>query len=405
MENTIEINNAINSQLQKVEQDFTLLFEGTDMKKHLTSLKKKYAPLKIQSLEDKDIYEDIKKAISVVRPLRTNLEKKVKEANADAKIYIAKVKELGDKFQREIAKVEDPLWAEREKFEALEKEEAIKIAQEKEDRKNLRIAEISQNGCQFNGSWWGINDIQVGVQMIEEMDDTQYNDFIEKVKVQNEINVKEAQRKQQEQALLAQQQEDLRKENERKQKELDDQRAIFEKQQADFKAQQDLLAKQQEDLRIANEKAQKDAEARELAIQKEKEEKEKKEKEDAERKILAERAIPYEQLGFKHNYTKGTWEISIGNFLNMEISKDGLLSESTPYDSIKKDIEEAKSKEETRLAEIEKQKEEARMKLMNEKDAYNDYITRLLNVQAPNLENEQLKNSINSIVSLFKPIN
>lgn len=405
MENTIDINNAINSQLQKVEQDFNLLFEGTDMKKHLTSLKKKYAPLKIQSLEDKDIYEDIKKAISVVRPLRTNLEKKVKEANADAKIYIAKVKELGDKFQGEIAKVEDPLWAEREKFEALEKEESVRLAQEKEDRKNLRLAEISQNGCQFNGSWWGINDIQVGVQMIEEMDDTQYDDFIEKVKVQNEINVKEAQRKQQEQALLAQQQEDLRIENERKQKELDDQRAIFEKQQADFKAQQDLLAKQQQDLRIANEKAQKDAEARELAIQKEKEEKAKQEKLEAERKLLAERALPYEKLGFKHNYTKGTWEISIGQLYSLEITKVELISDLLSYDIVSKNVSEYRAKEEARLAEVEKQKEEERIKLMNEKDAYNDYITRLLNVQAPNLENEQLKNSINSIVSLFKPIN
>ncbi len=398
------------------EKDFEVVLMGK-VDDRIAEVSKELSKLLKGSHTDKKAYnamKDFKNKIIV--KMRTGTSGRADELLEDARKYTNKVHEIKKSIIEKVqTKLELKAVAWLDEADRIAKEEENRKIREAQERFDSRLKELTENGVSFNGQWYAINDIAIGTQMLEEMNDEVYADLLGKVKVQNEANIKEAQRKIQEQALLAQQQENLRLENERKQKELDEQKAQLEKQKAEFKAQQDLLARQQEDLRIANEKVQREAEekiqrekaeaeARELAIQKEKEEKEKQQKLETERKLLAERALPYEQLGFKHNYTKGTWEISIGQFLALEISKEGLLSESVQYDLIKQQIGEAKAKEEARLAEVEKQKEDARIKLMNEKDAYNDYITRLLNVQAPNLENEQFRNSIISITSLFKTI-
>lgn len=427
---------TMESQLETVKKDFSSLFENSDFKKHMASMKRKYSGLKVESVEDKSVYEEIKKAISVVRPLRTELDKKVKAAKVDAKKYIKDVDELGDMFQAEIAKVEDPLWIEREKYESLLKEAEEKKKADAAKRLESRINDLITNGMVFDGRYYSIGEqISYGVQGIEELDDDKFNSLLEQVKNENEAILKLKREKEEADRLEAERQENLRKENERQKAELEKMKADMElekKKIADAKKEirqsklapyiqfirdyslvlsmeDDEFEKEFESIKIGAQQhwdfeKKKEEEAKEAAIRKEKEEKAKKEKEESDRKLLAERAIPYEELGFKHNYTKGTWGISIGDFLALEISKDGLLDGAIKYDEVKKQVEEAISKEEARLVEVEKQKEEARIKLMNEKDAFNDYIVRLLNVQAPILENEQLKKSIISITSLFKTI-
>jgi len=386
------------------EKDFEVVLMGK-VDDRIAEASKELSKLLKGSYTDKKAYnamKDFKNKIIV--KMRTGTSGRADELLEDARKYTNKVHEIKKSIIEKVqTKLELKAVAWLEEADRIAKEEENKKIKEAQERFDSRLKELTENGVSFNGQWYAINDIAIGKQMLEEMNDEVYADLLAKVKVQNEANIKEAQRKIQEQALLAQQQEKLKIENERKQKELDEQKAQLEKQQAEFKAQQDLLAKLKEDFRIANEKAQKDAEARELAIKKEKEEKEKQLKLEAERKLLAERALPYEELGFKYNYKKENWQISIGEFLYAEITKEELLSESV-HTNFKQQIEEARAKEEARLAEIKKQKEDERIKLMNEKDAFNDYIIRLLNVQAPTLENEQLRNSIISITSLFKTI-
>ncbi len=418
------------------EKDFEVVLMGK-VDDRIAEVSKELSKLLKGSHTDKKAYnamKDFKNKIIV--KMRTGTSGRADELLEDARKYTNKVHEIKKSI---IEKVQTKL-----EFKAVEwLDVADRIAKEEENRKikeaqerfDSRLKELELNGVSFNGQWYAINDIAIGKQMLEEMNDEVYADLLAKVKVQNEANIKEAQRKIQEQALLAQQQENLRLENERQKAELDKMKADLElqqKQMADAKKEireqqlapyivfirdySGLLGMSDEDyqkefedikkgaqLQWEHDKKQKEEEAK-LAEKKEREAKEAQQKLEAERKLLAERALPYEELGFKHNYTKGTWEISIGELYSLEITKIELLENLLSYDIVSKNVSEYRAKEEARLAEVEKQKEDARIKLMNEKDAFNDYITRLLNVQAPNLENEQFRNSIISITSLFKTI-
>jgi len=418
------------------EKDFEVALMGK-VDERIAEVGKTLSKLLRADPSDKNAYKAIKDLRNkVIVKMRTNTDRKLDEMLAGVREYTSKSHEIAKEIKNKVkSKLEDKADAFLNKHEEIEEEKKNKKIREAQERLDSRLKELEQNGVFFNGQWYAINDISIGKQMLEEMNEEVYSDLLSKVKVQNGLNIQKAKAKAEADRLESERQENLRKENERQKAELEKMKADMElekKKIADAKKEirqsklapyiqfirdcslvlsmeDDEFEKEFESIKIGAQQhwdfeKKKEEAAKEAAIQKEKEEKAKKEKEESDRKLLAERAIPYEELGFKHNYTKGTWGISIGDFLALEISKDGLLDGAIKYDEVKKQVEEATSKEEARLAEVEKQKEEARIKLMNEKDAFNDYIVRLLNVQAPILENEQLKKSIISITSLFKTI-
>lgn len=379
------------AQLAVVERDFAMLFDNSDMKKHLATLKRKYSGLKIESLKDVETYEEIKKAISVVRPLRTATDKKRKEINKEAKAFIDTVNDMGKKIQDEIAKIEDNLWVEREKFEAFQKEATEKAEREAKEKLDNRVKELIANGIVFTGVWYGIGQIQVGIQMIQEMSDDDYNDLLSKVKIQNEANIAEIKRKDEEAKEFQRIQDQLRLDNEAKQKEL--------------QAQEDALN--------AKLKAISDAEAelaRKAQAQKEREELEAKQaQEKAERELLAEKAKPFEALGFSFNYSTQKWIKKIGDNYEWDFTKEDVLSKGFDFEELISQIELAEKYENDRIAQEEadrqakikanaEEAEKRRLELLSETQVFCEWIAKLKAIEPPTLKDEKLLFRVNHII-------
>ena len=382
------------AQLAVVERDFAMLFDNSDMKKHLATLKRKYSGLKIESLKDVETYEEIKKAISVVRPLRTATDKKRKEINKEAKAFIDTVNDMGKKIQDEIAKIEDNLWIEREKFEALQKEEQEKLERESKEKLDNRVKELISNGIVFTGVWYGIGQIQVGIQMIQEMSDDDYNDLLSKVKIQNEANIAEIKRKDEEAKEFQKLQDQLRLDNEAKQKAL-------QAQEDAINAKLKAIADQEAEL------------ARKAQEQKEREELEAKQaKEKAERELLAEKAKPFEALGFSFNYSTQQWIKKIGDNYQWDFTKEDILSKGFDFEELNSQIELATKSENDRLAQEEadrqaKQKADAeelerkRIELQNDTEKFAEYLTALQAVPRPILSDPTLVSKLIAITNLL----
>lgn len=379
------------AQLAVVERDFAMLFDNSDMKKHLATLKRKYSGLKIESLKDVETYEEIKKAISVVRPLRTATDKKRKEINKEAKAFIDTVNDMGKKIQDEIAKIEDNLWVEREKFEAFQKEATEKAEREAKEKLDNRVKELIANGIVFTGVWYGIGQIQVGIQMIQEMSDDDYNDLLSKVKIQNEANIAEIKRRDEEAKEFQRIQDQLRLDNEAKQKEL--------------QAQEDALN--------AKLKAISDAEAelaRKAQAQKEREELEAKQaQEKEERELLAEKSKRYEGLGFHFNYQNNVWGIKVGDYYAVLTKSDILNEEDGQFEGIKEMVDNATKRETERLAQEEadrqakikanaEEAEKRRLELLSETQVFCEWIAKLKAIEPPTLKDEKLLFRVNHII-------
>lgn len=89
-----------------VKYDVTLAVIG--------ELKERYKDLKIIP-DDKESYEANRVALGVVRPLRTAVNPKRKQMNANAQAYIKKVNDEGKEIIRLLREVEDPLKADKDK--------------------------------------------------------------------------------------------------------------------------------------------------------------------------------------------------------------------------------------------------------------------------------------------------
>lgn len=382
------------AQLAVVERDFAMLFDNSDMKKHLATLKRKYSSLKIESLKDVETYEEIKKAISVVRPLRTATDKKRKEINKEAKAFIDTVNDMGKKIQDEIAKIEDNLWIEREKFEALQKEEQEKLERESKEKLDNRVKELISNGIVFTGVWYGIGQIQVGIQMIQEMSDDDYNDLLSKVKIQNEANIAEIKRKDEEAKEFQRIQDQLRLDNEAKQKAL-------QAQEDAINAKLKAIADQEAEL------------ARKAQEQKEREELEAKQaKEKEERELLAEKSKRYEGLGFHFNYQNNVWGIKVGDYYAVLTKSDILNEEDGQFEGIKEMVDNATKREAERLAQEEadrqaKQKadteelERKRIEFQNDTEKFAEYLLALQAVPRPILSEPTLVSKLIAITNLI----
>lgn len=400
---TVNHNSKYGAQLVVVQRDFAQLFENSDMKKHLASLKRKYSGLKIESLNDVEIYEEIKKAISVVRPLRTATDKKRKEINKEAKEFIESVNDMGAKIQAEIAKVEDHLWAEREKFEKLQKEEAERAEKEAKEKLDSRVNELKENGLQFDGiGSYAINDINVGIQFIQELPDSEYQTFLSKVQKQNELNIAEQKRKEEEAKAETEKQEAIRKENERLAAELKEKEDALNAKLKEIADAEKALADK--------EKAQKELEEKQ---EKERKEEERRQKEYEQEVAIGQKMSRYEDLGMKYSYVNKRLEWSNGS-RSIYIDKDIFLNEpenlfTDTEEGIKLGIKEKEEHDAKVEAErIAKQKADAeeaerkRKELLSEQQLFAEWLSELQRITPPTLNDEVLKVKIINILNLIK---
>ena len=211
------------------EKDFEVVLMGK-VDDRIAEVSKELSKLLKGSHTDKKAYnamKDFKNKIIV--KMRTGTSGRADELLEDARKYTNKVHEIKKSI---IEKVQTKL-----EFKAVEwldvadriaKEEENKKIKEAQERFDSRLKELELNGVSFNGQWYAINDIAIGKQMLEEMNNEVYADLLAKVKVQNESNIQKAKDKEEADRLEAERQNNLRLENEREKAKLDTMKAELE---------------------------------------------------------------------------------------------------------------------------------------------------------------------------------
>ncbi len=305
----------------------------------IASLKKEYGGMKLRTIDNKEDYIDIKEARKIVRKVGILTESLCKKGREDAnkiqKLWIKKENEILAK----IAEVQDPLDAEIKKYDD---EVARKDAEEKERQAQQfikRQSELLKYGASYENGSYVLNHISYESSNIQEADDEVYNDIIlPKYKKQFEVNeaarVEEETKREaaalklkEEQATLLQQQQ-----------ELENQKREFEKQQSEMqklKDEADRLRREQEN-KVANEI---------------------KEREDARNKARMNQVLA---LGMQYKFDDKAFsvhdvfvaQIEIATFEDQQWNE--LIAKITPVITERKE-----AAEKNRLAEIEKQKQEA----------------------------------------------
>ena len=429
------------------EKDFELIFMGKVddvIAEHEKVLKK----LLKGDPRDKKAYlavKDFKNKIPV--KMRTGTCKKVDKMLEDVRKYTEKTHEIKNGIITKVKdRLEDPAIAYIQNADRIAKEEADRIAKEKKDRLDARIKEVVESGAPFNGQWYGINDITIGVQMLEEMSEELYQNLVSKIKIQTELNAEAKRKEEEERKRLADLAEEQRKENERIANELAAQKAKLDKEKADM--EEELRKMNEEKIRMRNEiRASKllpyinfirdyskvlnlpdeefesellilkEAQAQHLEseAQKAKREQEEAKAREIERQTLAEKSKPLAELGFVYDFKTETWNIAVGFFARTLSKKDVLDIDDKLLNDLRIEVADAKDAESKIIAKeeaakkeakelAEKQKEEARKALLSDKQSFNEYITELKKVSQPIIKDAELSSKLNSIVNLLKEV-
>lgn len=186
----------------------------------IAELKEKYLPLKINGIDDKETYLQIKEARKECKSLRIAAEKLCKigreEATRVSKLWIAKEKDVAGR----IGEVEDHLEKQEKEFEA-----ALKKAEDERKRKIegqwiLRTQILTQMGVLYSDGYFALGEISFEMSVIKECEPEIWEESIlpkykaEYEKVQAEELEKERIKREREAELTRQQEEMERKQNE-----------------------------------------------------------------------------------------------------------------------------------------------------------------------------------------------
>jgi len=154
----------------------------------IEELKKNYLPLKIKSIEDKDGYEKVSKALRFMVSKRNEVEEKRKELKADSLAYGKAVDNRAKEITFLLTPIEEHLRQEKDRID--EEIEAIKERKirEEQERINIRNRRLLQAGMKLVGNeyfWQNPNDLaQVEILPsvnLETLDDLSFDEYIEKI--------------------------------------------------------------------------------------------------------------------------------------------------------------------------------------------------------------------------------
>lgn len=150
---------------------------------------KELKKIEIKSHEDKEAYLKAKAINLKVAKYRIAFDKE-RKAKKELPIRVGKgIEEVIAEYQSYVKPVEDLSDEKMALYESLKKAEEDREANEKELRTQTRKSELESNGLTFNGTWWVINEITVGIQMITDMTVEEYEKLLASVKKQNELNI------------------------------------------------------------------------------------------------------------------------------------------------------------------------------------------------------------------------
>lgn len=159
----------------------------------ISDMKEKYMPLKINGVDDKKGYLEIKEARLTVKGQRIMVEKARKELTADALSFQRAINSEATRIKDALIPIESHLESQEEIYEA-EKE---RIRKEKENASlallSLRLNSLLEIGFSFTGEFYILNVIE-GVPIIasplllKEMKPEEFDDFFSKALIAYEKN-------------------------------------------------------------------------------------------------------------------------------------------------------------------------------------------------------------------------
>ncbi len=282
MEQTTEIQEL---SLEKVIE--TKLIQANVTEQVLAALKEKYGNLKLEGLDNKESYLELKAAAKDCAKVRTLTVRICKEGREEAvktqKLWIAKEKEIVG----EVAIVEDALDAEIKKYDDEVERLATEEKQRQEEAYINRQAALTKMGARYEGGCFVLGEASFESELIKGSSQDVWDEAVlpkfqaefEKIEA---VRIAEEKEKAEKERAMREEQEKLRKEQEafrlqqeefaRKQAEV----AAEEKAKALALENEMLLAQREAQFKLMKEQAEAEAEAKrladiELAVKKEQE--------------------------------------------------------------------------------------------------------------------------------------
>jgi chemotaxis protein histidine kinase CheA len=334
--------------LEKVIEDKLVKANITDLV--IDQLKEKYGNMKLESVDDKSGYLDIKEARKIVRKVGIITEDLCKRGRESAvreqRLWLSKQNEILDK----IAKVQDPLDEEIKKFEDELERKENEAKQKREEAFIAKQSQLLKYGAEYKNGSYELGHISYELELLKNCEEDTWNDTI-LPKYRKVFEEKEAER--------------VAEENKRKEEadKLKAEQEKFAEQQRLFREQQEEFAKQQKALQEQKDAADK--------IERDRKLQEQREIDSANEKKWRDRLSKLNNIGWNGQFAFAKWddETPVLTYEELIGLSDDVFSEcSKNYNA--KALEVAKEAEEKKQAEIEKQKQEAIAKaLADQKEA------------------------------------
>lgn len=216
----------------------------------IAELHSRYGGLRLNSVDDKESYLEIKAAVKECSKIRNLAGKICKAGREDAvkiqKLWVSKEKEVIAR----IAEVEDVLDAEVAKYDAELKRKEDEEAQRKENEYMTRTQILTKMGASFSNGEFTLGEFSIEANLVKDCsqevwDAEMYPKFYEQYQIIEAVRIEEQRKKDEEAAELK-----------RKQDELIEQQRLFQEQQAEFQRKQQEAERAEQQKRLDEQKAQ-----------------------------------------------------------------------------------------------------------------------------------------------------
>lgn len=336
----------------------------------IEELKKNYLPLKIKSIEDKDGYEKVSKALRFMVSKRNEVEEKRKELKADSLAYGKAVDNRAKEITFLLTPIEEHLRQEKDKID--EEIEAIKERKirEEQERINIRNRRLLQAGMKLVGNeyfWQNPNDLaQVEILPsvnLETLDDLSFDEYIEKI---NTIAKEQQAIYEKQQLMIAE--EKARLENEQKK---------LREEMENIRIQQENIKKERINLRLESLYRLGLSEGLAFTYR------------GVENKIISETAIE----------DSDNWEETLKSVSSM-IDKIKEMVAQKEKEELEAEEEAEREAEERAIQKIKEEKELAdklekeRIAQLSDKDKFSEWVQKMLQVQPPPVKTAKWKKEV-----------
>jgi len=340
----------------------------------IEELKNNYLPLKIKSVDDKDGYEKVSKALRFMISKRNEVEEKRKELKADSLAYGKAVDNRAKEITFLLTPIEEHLRLEKERID--DEIEAIKEKKirEEQERLNIRNRRLLQAGMKLVGNeyfWQNPNDLaQVEILPsvnLETLDDLSFDEYIEKIN------------------LMAKEQQEI---FEKEQKRIAEEKAKFEEAQKKLRWEMEMMKGQRTRMRLES------LFQLGLAVCVN-------EENSLQYKLPNNKWIPV--LAYTEVENSDNWEETLSSVTSAidSIKEKAAAKEFEEQQKIKEAEEKAiqKIKEEK---ELEEKMEAERIAQLSDKEKFQFYVQKLLQVEPPTLKTAKWKKAVAGLRGLIE---